>query len=79
MTLAKLDPGFEKFSVVEGQLESYVQYTDSHCLNGAVLHVPNGERLTNDLISHHYILMTGHQKSDINLIGKVFKLQIDEL
>jgi hypothetical protein len=79
MTLAKFDPSFEKISVAEGSLESYVQYENSDCLNGAVLKVPDGRRMLDRLTSHHYLLMTGHQQADIDMIGKVFDYQVAEL
>ena len=40
LTLAKLYPTFDKMAVIEGCLESYVQYPGSDCLNGAVIRVP---------------------------------------
>jgi L-fucose isomerase-like protein len=79
MTLAKLDPSFESISVAEGALESYVQYPGSDCRNGAVLRVPDGRRMLDRIASHHYLLMTGHYQADIDLIGRVFGLQVDEL
>lgn len=79
MTLAKFDPSFEKISVAEGSLESYVQYENSDCLNGAVLKVPDGRRMLDRLTSHHYLLMTGHQQADIDMIGRVFDYQVAEL
>lgn len=75
ITLVKLMPPFDKLSVVEGQLTKYAQFTDSHCLNGAVMKVPNGKRLLNELSSHHYILTNGHNLSDLEMVAKVFDLE----
>ena len=79
MTLAKFDPNFEQMSVAEGDLKDYVQYENSDCLNGAILKVSNGRRMLNRLTSHHYLLMTGHNQADIELIGRVFDFQVAEL
>jgi hypothetical protein len=79
MTLAKLDASLEKISVVEGSIEGYAQFPGSDCRNGAVLQVPNGNHLVNHLTSHHYLLMTGHHRADIDLISKIFKLTVEEL
>jgi L-fucose isomerase-like protein len=79
MTLAKLDPGFERFTVAEGSLEGYVQYPGSDCRNGAVLRVANGRRMLGSIASHHYLLMTGHQQRDIELVGKAFELELETL
>ena len=77
LTLAKLYPTFDKMAVVEGCLESYVQYPGSDCLNGAVIRVPDGRKLMESLASHHYVLLTGHHLENITLISKVFDLEIE--
>lgn len=75
MTLVKLMPPFDKMSVVEGKITKYAQFEDSHCLNGAVMRVPNGKRLINELASHHYILTNGHNLNDLEMLAKVFDLE----
>ena len=75
MTLVKLVPPFDKMSVVEGQITKYAQFTNSHCLNGAVMKVPDGKRLMNELASHHYILTNGHNLSDLEIVAKVFDIE----
>jgi len=75
ITLVKLMPPFDRWSVVEGDLPKYAQFKNSHCLNGAVIHVPNGTRLVDDLISHHYIITTGHNLNKLEMISKVFDLE----
>ena len=79
MTLAKFAPSFEEMTVTEGELESYVQYENSDCLNGAILKVPDGRRMLDRILSHHYLLMTGHWQDDINMLGKVFSFQVKQL
>ena len=78
LTLAKLYPTFDKMAVIEGCLESYVQYPGSDCLNGAVIRVPDGRKLMESLASHHYVLLTGHHRENIVLISKVFDLEVSE-
>ena len=79
MTLAKFEPSFEQISVAEGELKDYVQYENSDCLNGAVLKVADGRRMLDRLASHHYLLMTGHNQADIEMIGRVFDFKLAEL
>ncbi len=76
LTLVKLMPPFDKLSVIEGQLTEYTQYTDSHCLNGAVIKVPDGKRMLKELTSHHYILTNGHNLSDLEMLAKVFDMEV---
>jgi len=75
LTLVKLMPPFDHWSIVEGDLPKYAQFKNSHCLNGAVIHVSNGKRLIDDLVSHHYIITTGHNLNDLQAVSKVFDLE----
>jgi hypothetical protein len=75
ITLVKLMPPFDRWSIVEGDLPGYAGFKNSHCLNGAVIHVPNGKRLVADLASHHYIITTGHNLEDLATVSKVFDLE----
>jgi hypothetical protein len=79
MTLAKFAPSFNEMTVAEGTLEDYVQYEDSDCLNGAVLRVPDGRRMLDRILSHHYLLMTGHWQDDIQMLGRVFNFDVAQL
>jgi len=76
ISLVKLAPDFKQIMVVEGDLEGYAQYTDSDCLNGAILSVPDGRKLMDSLFSHHYIIMAGHRRGEIEMIGKIFGLKV---
>ena len=75
ITLVKLMPPFDRWSVVEGSLPKYAQFANSHCLNGAVIRVPNGKRLVDSLVSHHYIITTGHNLNALEMVSKVFDLE----
>jgi len=75
VTLVKLMPPFDRLSVVEGNLPKYAQFEHSHCLNGAVIRVPHGEQLVDSLVSHHYIITTGHNRNKLEMVSKVFDLE----
>ena len=75
ITLVKLMPPFNRWSVVEGDLPKYAQFKNSHCLNGAVIRVPHGERLVDNLVSHHYIITIGHNWNKLEMVSKVFDLE----
>ena len=79
VTLAKLYPSFDRMTVAEGSLKDYAQYPGSDCLNGGVIKVANGRKLVNALSSHHYLLMTGHNLADIELLSKVFGFNVEEI
>lgn len=74
--LAKLNPTFNKITVAEGNLTGYAQYPGSDCLNGGVIKVTDGHKLMSTLSSYHFLLMTGHNLGDIQLLGKIFNLDV---
>jgi hypothetical protein len=75
ITLVKMMPPFDRWSVVEGEMPKYAQFENSDCLNGAVIRVSNGKRLVDDLVSHHYIITTGHNLNELEMVSKVFGLE----
>ncbi|MCO5195129.1 MAG: hypothetical protein M9930_17860 [Anaerolineae bacterium] len=79
MTLAKLDPTLGKLTITEGDITGYAQYADSDCLNGAVIRVPDGRHMLDTLSSHHYMLMSGHHLADIEMVGKLFDIELVRL
>jgi hypothetical protein len=79
VTLAKLHPSIGKVTAVEGTLAGYAQFPGSDCLNGGVIHVPDGHRLVQRATSHHYLITTGHNLRDMRLALGVFGISVEEL
>jgi len=79
ITLAKLHPSMDKMTAAEGELTGYAQFPGSDCLNGGVIRIKDGRKLMDSLASHHYLLLVGHHAVNIRFLGKVFKLQIEEM
>ncbi len=77
VTLAKLGPALDSLSVAEAQLERYVQYPGSNCRTGGVIRVRDGHQFTSSLVSHHYLVMTGHHRAALDFVAKVFNLRLD--
>ncbi len=75
VTLVKLMPPFDSISIVEGKLTFYAQFENSDCRNGAVVRVPNGQRMLKGLTSHHYILTSGKNLPDLEAVAQVFDLK----
>jgi hypothetical protein len=75
ITLVKLQPPFDSWSVIEGMLPKYAQYPGSHCLNGAVIKVSNGPKMVDEVVSHHYVITTGHNLNSLDIVSKVFDLK----
>jgi hypothetical protein len=76
LTLAKLEPTFDRLVAFEGELVGYAGYPGSDCLNGAVIRVPDGHALMRRLPSHHSLLVSGHHRAGIDLLGSVFGLEV---
>lgn len=76
LTLAKLGPGLDAISVIEAELVGYAQYQNSHCLNGAILRVPNGHQVMQALVSHHALLLSGKCTAELDFVSRVFDWKI---
>ncbi len=74
VTLVKLMPPFDRWSILEGEMPKYAQFANSDCLNGAVVRVPNGPKMIDHVVSHHYIVTTGHNLNALEIVSKVFGL-----
>jgi hypothetical protein len=79
ITLVKLKPPFDSWSIIEGDLPQYAQFSNSDCLNGAVIHVDNGLKMVDEVISHHYILTNGHNLNALEMVSKVFNLEVETI
>jgi hypothetical protein len=72
MVLAKIHPSFDKVTVIPGEIEKYVQFPGTDARNASLLHYHNGERVMEELPSHHQMIISGKQKASIIQIAKVF-------
>lgn len=72
VTIAKIHPDFRKLTVIEAEIESYVQYPGSDCRNGALIRYKDGERVMEELCSHHAVIISGRKKAELHQISKVF-------
>ncbi len=79
ITLAKISPTLDRLTVISGNLEGYVQYSNSDCLNGAIIRIKDGRRSIKRLDSHHYLILTGDHTENIAIISKIFGLQVEEI
>jgi hypothetical protein len=76
LTLAKLEPTLDRLVAFEGELVGYAGYPGSDCLNGGVIRVPDGHALMRRLPSHHSLLVGGHHRAGLELLGRVFGLEV---
>ncbi|MBN1676123.1 MAG: hypothetical protein JXR37_34075 [Kiritimatiellae bacterium] len=79
LTLFKLSPGLDTIMAGEVELEGYVQYPHSHCRNGGLIRVPDGPALMNKLYSHHQCFVTGRRLREIELVARVFDLNVERI
>lgn len=79
VTLAKIYPGFRKLSLIEAELEEYVQYPGSDCRNGALIRYKDGHRVMEELCSHHTLILVGDVRPQLRQVAGVFGWEIVEL
>ncbi len=79
ITLVKFQPYLNKISLSEAELLDYIQYEDSDCLNGGIIKVKDGQNFVDKVVSHHYVVMKGHQKAGLKMIAKIFNYEIEEI
>lgn len=79
VTLAKIYPGFKKLSIIEAEIEEYVQYPGSDCLNGALIRYKDGHKVMDALCSHHSLIIVGDVRPQLRQVAKVFGWEVAEL
>lgn len=72
MVLAKINPSFDRITVIPGAIDKYVQFPGTDARNASLLHYSNGEKVMESLPSHHQMIITGKQKAAIGQIANVF-------
>lgn len=77
VTLVKFQPFLDRVSLCEAELTGYVQYKDSDCLNGGIIRVKDGRKFVDEVVSHHYIVVSGHHRPAFELLAGVFDYELD--
>ena len=73
MVLAKIDPSFDRITVIPGKLEKYLQFPGTDARNASLLSYHDGEKVMEELPSHHQMIIIGKQKANIIQIARVFE------
>ncbi|MBU9736394.1 hypothetical protein [Diplocloster agilis] len=81
VTLAKLHPNMKVLTIIEAQIEDYVQYPGSDCRNGALLKYKNnsGHKVMEKLSSHHAIIVQGNVTPELLLLAGVYGFETEVL
>ena len=79
ITLAKIYPGFKKLSIIEAEIEKYVQYPGSDCRNGALIRYKDGHKVMDRLCSHHSLIVVGDVRPQLRQVARVFGWAVEEL
>lgn len=79
ITLAKIYPDLHRLSIIEAEIESYVQYPGSDCRNGALIRYNDGHKVMEMLCSHHSLIIVGNQKPALLQLAKVFGFEAEVL
>ena len=81
VTMAKLRPDMKKITIIEAEIEDYVQYPGSDCRNGALLKYSNGcgHRVMESLSSHHAIIIRGRVTHLLQQMARVLDIETEVL
>lgn len=79
ITMAKLHPNMKTLTVIEAEIEDYVQYPGSDCRNGALIRYKNrsGHQVMESLSSHHAIIIQGDVTFMLRQLAKVYDFAIE--
>jgi L-fucose isomerase-like protein len=74
VTMAKLQSDMKGLTIIEAEIEGYVQYPGSDCRNGALIRYKNksGHRVMEELSSHHAIIIQGDITHELVQMAKVY-------
>jgi L-fucose isomerase-like protein len=74
ITMAKLRSDMKGITIIEAEIEDYVQYPGSDCRNGALIRYRNnsGHKVMEALSSHHAILIQGDITHELLQLAKVY-------
>lgn len=77
ITMAKLRADMKKITIIEAEIESYVQYPGSDCCNGALIKYKNrcGHIVMEKLSSHHAILLKGDVSYLLVQMARVYEIE----
>lgn len=79
VTLAKIYPGFRKISLIQAEIEDYVQYPGSDCRNGALIRWQDGYKVMEELSSHHSLIVAGDQIPKLRQAAAVFGWEVVQM
>ncbi|MDR1158283.1 MAG: hypothetical protein LBK75_08310 [Oscillospiraceae bacterium] len=79
VTLAKLHADMKRLTIIEAEIEDYVQYPGSDCRNGALLRYRNrsGHRVMEALSSHHAVILAGDVTALLLQAAKVYGFETE--
>ncbi|MCM1134111.1 MAG: hypothetical protein NC400_00915 [Clostridium sp.] len=77
ITMAKVRPDMKKITIIEAEIEDYVQYPGSDCRNGALIRYRNnsGHKVMESLSSHHAILIQGDVTHLLVQMARVYGIE----
>jgi hypothetical protein len=79
LTIVKITSTMDSLVVTPAVLESYQQYANSDCLNGAILRVEDGYRYVENLPSHHAVLAVGDISRRLSVVAGVLGLEVQPI
>ncbi|MDF2523548.1 MAG: hypothetical protein K0R31_1189 [Clostridiales bacterium] len=78
VTMAKLHADMKKLTIIEAEIEDYVQYPGSDCRNGSLIRYKNnnGHKVMESLSSHHAIIIQGNVTPQLLQLAKIYHFDV---
>lgn len=74
--ILKLGPDMSKLYVSETNLKEYMKFPGSHALNAALLELEDGHSIMNNLPSHHVVILRDTTMQEVEIISRIFGLEL---
>ena len=74
--ILKLGPDMKKLYVSESNIKDYLKFPGSHARNAALLEFRDGHSIMNNLPSHHVVILKDSTMEEIEILCKIFNLEL---
>lgn len=79
VTMAKLHADMNTLTIIEAEIEDYVQYPGSDCRNGALIRYRHldGHQVMEKLSSHHAVIIQGHVTPQLLQMARIYHFKTE--
>ncbi|MDG3086370.1 hypothetical protein P7F88_09725 [Vibrio hannami] len=72
ITLAKIHQDFNEIAIIPANIDEYLQFPGTDARNASLIRYKDGEKVMDELSSHHQMIIVGNQKAKLQQMARVF-------